>query len=90
VVLALCKKALGPRRTFALLLPYRVSAPASLDHGKMVCAKFKVAYEVIDISPAVDAYFDRFPAENRLQIGNKCAGSECPSSTIFRCAKKRW
>lgn len=73
VVLALCKKALGAAHTFALLLPYRASDPDSLRHGKMACRKFKVAFEVIDISPAVDAYFERFPAATRLQVGNKCA-----------------
>ena len=73
VVLALCKKALGARHTFALLLPYRISSSDSLEHGKAVCAKFKIPYETIDISPAVDAYFDRYPAAGKLQIGNKCA-----------------
>ncbi|MCX6555652.1 MAG: NAD(+) synthetase, partial [Candidatus Aminicenantes bacterium] len=37
VVLALCKKALGVSHTFALLLPYRVCAPESLEHGKLAC-----------------------------------------------------
>jgi NAD+ synthase len=32
-----------------------------------------VKYEVIDISPSVDAYFDRFPAEDKVLLGNKCA-----------------
>jgi NAD+ synthase len=73
VVLALCQKALGSRHTFALLLPYRISSADSLRHGQMVCEQFKIPYEIIDISPAVDAYFDRYPTENRLQIGNKCA-----------------
>jgi NAD+ synthase len=73
VVLALCRKALGAAHTFALLLPYRASAPDSLRHGKLACKKFKVAFEVIDISPSVDAYFQRHPAADRLQIGNKCA-----------------
>jgi len=73
VVLALCRKALGVGRTFALLLPYRTSAPESRRHGEMVCKKFKVACETIDISPAVDAYFDRYPAASPLQLGNKCA-----------------
>jgi NAD+ synthase len=88
VVLALCRKALGPRHTFALLLPYRVSSPESLDHGKMACAKFKVPYEVIDISPAVDAYFDRFPVKNRLQIGNKCARERMSVLYDFSVRKK--
>ena len=91
VVLALCRKALGrpPHLRPAPPLPrLRARKP---EHGKLACARFKVPYEVIDISPSVDAYFDRFPAAHPLQIGNKCAReSACPCSTIFRCAKKRW
>jgi NAD+ synthase len=88
VVLVLCKKALGVRHTFALLLPYRVSAPESLEHGQMVCARFKVPFEVIDISPSVDSYFDRFPTENRLQIGNKCARERMSVLYDFSVRKK--
>ncbi len=73
VVLALCRKALGNRHTFALLMPYRASAPESLRHGEQACAAFKVGSEVIDISPSVDAYFDRYPTASKLQLGNKCA-----------------
>jgi len=88
VVAALCQKALGARHTFALLLPYRISAPESLEHGKLVCDTLKIPYEVIDISPAVDAYFDRFPAENRLQIGNKCARERMSVLYDFSVRKK--
>ncbi|MBN2346333.1 MAG: NAD+ synthase [Candidatus Aminicenantes bacterium] len=73
VVLALCRKALGARHTFALLLPYRLSSPASTAHGRELCRQLGVNHERIDISPAVDAYFDRYPAETQLQVGNKCA-----------------
>jgi len=73
VVLALCAKALGASHTFALLMPYCTSASESLRHGKMVCRKFKVAHEVVDITPVVNAYFDRFPTTSKLQVGNKCA-----------------
>jgi NAD+ synthase len=73
VVLALCRKALGATHVFALLLPYRSSAGESLRHGRMVCRKLKVAHEVIDISPQIDAYFRRRPAASKLQVGNKCA-----------------
>ncbi len=88
VVAALCRKALGARHTFALLLPYRISSPASLEHGKMVCSKLKIAYEVIDISPAVDAYFERFPTENPLQVGNKCARERMSVLYDFSVRKK--
>lgn len=73
VVLALCRKALGPGRVFALLLPYHASDPQSLRHGRLACRAFKVPCETIDISPQVDAYFGRYPAAARLQVGNKCA-----------------
>ncbi len=88
VVLALCRKALGGRHTFALLLPYRVSAKESRLHGEAVCARFKVPYEVIDISPSVDAYFDRYPASNPLQIGNKCARERMSVLYDFSVRKK--
>ena len=88
VVLALCKKALGAGHTLALLLPYRVSAPESLDHGRLVCARFKVPCEIIDITPSVDAYFDRFPAETPLQIGNKCARERMSVLYDFSVRKK--
>jgi len=73
VVLALVQRALGAPHTFALLMPYRLSAPESLELGQTLCNELGVAHETIDISPSVDAYFDRFPATEKLQIGNKCA-----------------
>jgi NAD+ synthase len=73
LTLALTVEALGSENTFALLLPYKISSEDSLIDGKKVCEQLNVQYEVIDISPSVDAYFDRYPTDNPLQIGNKCA-----------------
>ena len=73
LILALAQRALGSDHTFALLMPYKLSSAESLTHGKKICDQLKVPYETVDISPSVDAYFDRFPTENRLLIGNKCA-----------------
>lgn len=73
VVLALVQRALGPEHTFALLMPYKLSSPASLADGLTICQQLQVAHEVIDISASVDAYFDRFPATDKMLIGNKCA-----------------
>jgi NAD+ synthase len=73
VALALTQKALGSKHCFALLMPYQSSSPQSLTHGKMICDQFNVKYEVIDISPSVDAYFNRYPTSNKVLIGNKCA-----------------
>lgn len=73
VVLALLQRALGSEHTFALLMPYKLSSEDSLNDGKDICEQLKVRYEVIDISPSVDGYFDRFPTDNKVLIGNKCA-----------------
>lgn len=73
VALALTQRALGSQHTFALLMPYKLSSKDSLEDGKKICQQLDVAYEIIDISSSVDAYFDRFPPENKVLLGNKCA-----------------
>jgi len=73
VVLALTRRALGRAHVKALLMPYRLSNKESHRHGKLICERLGVDYTVVDISPSVDAYFQRFPSDNRLLIGNKCA-----------------
>ena len=73
LVLALTVKALGSDNTFALLMPYKTSSPESLSDGKLICEKLGVKYEIIDISPSVDPYFENFPTDNKTLIGNKCA-----------------
>lgn len=73
IVLVLTEKALGSKHTFALLLPYHSSSKDSLVHGKMICEQLKVKYEIIDITPAIQLYFDQFPTDDKILIGNKCA-----------------
>jgi len=73
LVLALTVRALGEENTFALLMPYRTSSPASLSDGKLICEQLGVKYEVIDITPSVDPYFVKYPTDNKTLIGNKCA-----------------
>jgi NAD+ synthase len=73
VVLALTVRALGEDNTFGLLMPYTLSSQESLTHGELVCRELGVEYETVDITPSVSAYFDRFPTEDKVLIGNKCA-----------------
>ncbi len=73
VALALAQRALGSEHTFAVLMPYKSSSDASLADGKTICEQLNVSYEVIDISPSVDAYFQQCPTEDKMLIGNKCA-----------------
>ena len=88
VVLALTQRALGSRHTFALLMPYKLSSEASLKDGKTICDQLDVKYQVVDISPSVDAYFDRFPTEEKVLIGNKCARERMSVLYDFSARKK--
>jgi NAD+ synthase len=88
VVLALTQRALGSEHTFALLLPYKLSSEESLKDGKTVCEQLAVGYEVIDISPSVDAYFNRFPTDDKILIGNKCARERMSVLYDFSARKK--
>lgn len=88
VALALTRRALGSRHTFALLMPYRLSAADSLKDGIMLCRRLKVSHRTVDISPAVDAYFSRQPTTSRVQIGNKCARERMAVLYDFSARKK--
>ncbi|MCU0288192.1 MAG: NAD+ synthase [Acidobacteria bacterium] len=88
VVLALVQKALGCEHTFALLMPYKLSSEESLKDAKTICEQFKVSYNVIDISPAIDSYFDRFPTTDKVSIGNKCARERMSILYDFSSRKK--
>jgi NAD+ synthase len=73
LVLALCARALGPENVHAVLMPYRTSAQSSADDAVAACQAFGVEYEVVDISPAIDAYFSSQPEAGRARRGNKMA-----------------
>lgn len=88
LVLALTVEALGKDNVFALLMPYKISSDDSLSDGKGICEKLGVEYEVIDISPSVDAYFEKYPTSDPLQIGNKCARERMSVLYDFSVRKK--
>lgn len=88
VVLALLQRALGSEHTFALLMPYKLSSEESLNDGKDICEQLNVKYDIIDISPSVDGYFDRFPTDNKVLIGNKCARERMSILYDFSSRKK--
>jgi NAD+ synthase len=87
VTLALTQRALGSQHTFALLMPYKLSSKDSLEDGKKICELLEVSYEIIDISPSVDAYFDRFPTGNKVLPGNKCARERM--SILYDCSARK-
>jgi NAD+ synthase len=73
LVTALCSRSLGPEHVIPVIMPYRTSSPASEADARLVCAKFGLTPEIIDITPQVDAYFERFPDADRTRRGNKMA-----------------
>jgi NAD+ synthase len=71
---ALATRALGADRVHAFFLPYRTSDSRSATDATAVAAKLGLALTTIDITPQIDAYFDRVdPEADRVRRGNKMA-----------------
>lgn len=84
---ALAVRAIGTERVRAFYLPYRTSDPQSAIDAAAVAAKLGLALATIDITPQVDAYFDRVdPEADRVRRGNKMARERM--SILFDQSKK--
>ncbi|HEV7677390.1 MAG TPA: NAD+ synthase [Candidatus Dormibacteraeota bacterium] len=70
---ALAQRALGAENVVPVLMPYRTSSPQSEHDARAVAASLGLNLEVIDISPAIDAYFEQLPDADRGRRGNKMA-----------------
>lgn len=70
VVCELAARAFGPEQVLALMMPYRSSSSESIEHGKVMVSRLGIRSEIVDISPAVDAFVRSVPAEERLRRGN--------------------
>ncbi|HXA42587.1 MAG TPA: NAD+ synthase [Candidatus Solibacter sp.] len=73
LVAALAAEALGPENVLGISMPYRLSNPASLADAQAVAALFGFDLRVVEITPQIDAYFDRFPEAGDARRGNKMA-----------------
>lgn len=73
LVAFLAAEALGSENVYAYNLPYSTSAPESEEHARLVAEQLKVHYEVIPITPMIDAYFERFSDADPARRGNKMA-----------------
>ncbi|MBN1572548.1 MAG: NAD+ synthase [Deltaproteobacteria bacterium] len=69
----LAAEALGPENVTGILMPYKSSSPASLEHAGLSADKLGIETMIIDITPMVDAYFVRFPDADHVRRGNKMA-----------------
>ena len=73
LTLAVVCRALGPDNAIPVFMPYRASSPASERDARLVAAQLGTTPLVVDISPQIDAYFDRNPDADRNRRGNKMA-----------------
>jgi NAD+ synthase len=69
----LCAKALGPEHVWGIMMPYRTSVPESLEDARKVVQVTGIQGREIDITPMVDAYFEKAPDANMIRRGNKMA-----------------
>ena len=83
----LAAEALGAQNVLAVLMPYKSSNPDSLAHAEMVAQKSNLESLVVDITPQIDAYFDRFPDADARRRGNKMARERM---TILYDHSARW
>lgn len=74
VTAALAVHALGAEHVYALILPYKTSAPQNVKDAELLADDLRINKRTIDISPMVDAYFDNYePQANVLRRGNRMA-----------------
>ncbi len=64
---------LGPAHVIGLLMPYGDFFKRDLEDAQNVAQILGIRTETVDISPSVDAFYARYPTENRVQKGNKMA-----------------
>ena len=87
LIAMLAAEALGAKNVLAVLMPYKSSNPDSLAHAEMVAQKSNLESLVVDITPQIDAYFDRFPDADARRRGNKMARERM---TILYDHSARW
>ncbi len=73
LVATLAAEALGAANVMGLIMPYKTSDPKSKSDALQVAAQLNIQHLAIDISPQIDAYFERFPEADQKRRGNKMA-----------------
>jgi len=69
----LAAEALSPEHVWAILMPYKSSSPQSIADAEEVVKATGIHSTLIEITPMIDAYFERYPDASRLRRGNKMA-----------------
>jgi len=72
IVSVLCKEAFGDNFS-GVMMPSHLSSDSSILDAKELCEKFDISYEVVEIAPMVQGYFDNVQNATPLRIGNLSA-----------------
>ena len=72
IVSVLCKEAFGDKFS-GVMMPSHLSSDSSLDDAKELCEKFDIDYEIVEIAPMVQGYFNNIQDASPLRIGNLSA-----------------
>jgi NAD+ synthase len=83
----LAAEALGHDNVLAVKMPYRASSAESRLHADQVIARTGIHSLEVDITPQIDAYFERFPDADNMRRGNKMARERM---TILYDHSARW
>ena len=83
----LAAEALGAKNVLAVLMPYKSSSPDSQTHAELVVHKSGIESLLVDITPQIDCYFERFPEADARRRGNKMARERM---TILYDQSMRW
>ena len=73
LVTTLAAEALGRENVLALIMPYKTSDPKSRSDALQVVKQLGIRHLEIEISPQIDAYFERVPDADQRRRGNKMA-----------------
>jgi NAD+ synthase len=69
----LSAEALGKENVLCVLMPYKTSNPDSISDAQDVAGRLGVRSELVEITPMVDAYFEKHPNIDKIRIGNVMA-----------------
>ena len=73
LVATLATEALGHDNVLALVMPYKTSDKKSRSDALQVIQQLRIRHMEIDITPQIDAYFERVPDADQTRRGNKMA-----------------
>jgi NAD+ synthase len=73
LVATLAAEALGRENVLGIRMPYRLSSKESIAHADLVRDATGIDTMQVDITPQIDAYFERFPDADAARRGNKMA-----------------